>query len=161
MPSRVVAPVSMLVVVALLCVAPPVVREAHGAQARASHTRPVPEDVPPARRWATDAWLRDGMRRVRSAVDVLGHYEHGHMDAAQAANAAALIDAAVGDMVANCSLTPDADMALHGLLAEFLAGAKALREAREPPTAEIASMRDALARYPQLFDDPQWDVSTD
>lgn len=159
MPFRIAVPVSLLVA-ALLSVAPPFVREAHGAQARASHARPVPEDVP-ASRWATDASLRDGMRRIHNAVDALGHYEHGHMDAAQAANVAEQIDAAVGDMVADCSLTPDADIALHGLLAEFLAGAKALRESSEPPTAAIAEMRDALARYPRLFDDPQWGSSAD
>lgn len=160
MSSRVVVPVSALIAILLLSVMPPIVREAHGAQAHASHALPVPAEVP-AHRWATDAALREGMRRVRTAVAVLGHHEHGHMDAAQAANAVDLIDAAVGNMVANCRLAPDADIALHGLLAKFLAGASALREAREPPTAAIAEMRDALARYPQLFDDPRWDASAD
>lgn len=160
MSSRVVVPVSALIAILLLSVMPPIVREAHGAQAHASHALPAPAEVP-AHRWATDAALRDGMRRIRTAVVVLGHYRHGHMDAAQAANAVDLIDAAVGDIVANCRLAPDADIALHGLLAKFLSGASALREAPEPPTAAIAGMREALARYPQLFDDPQWDASAD
>lgn len=156
MPSLAVVP---LFAVALLSATPQAVREGHGAQAHVSHVAASTDA--PARLWAADASLRDGMRRIRSAVGALEHYEHGHMDAAQATNVAGLIDAAVGDMVANCKLAPDADAALHGLLAKFVAGARALREAREPPAAAIAQMRDALARYPQLFDDPQWSASAD
>lgn len=121
----------------------------------ATHATPATTKTP-AQRWATDAPLRDGMRRIRQAVTVLDHYEHGHMDATQAINTAKLIDTAVADMMAKCKLKPDADVALHGLLAQFLAGAKAVRESKQAPVADIAKMRQALARYPQLFVDPSW-----
>lgn len=152
---------TIVLAVSMLLAAAPPVQEDHGAQAHAAHAQAMPSSDVPMRRWATDASLRDGMRRIRRAVGALEHYEHGHMDVTQAANVAGLIDAAVGDMVANCGLAPDADAALHGLLAKFVAGAGALREARKPPVAAIAQMRAALARYPQLFDDPQWGVAAD
>ncbi len=101
------------------------------------------------------------MRGIRVAVQALEHYEHGHMGIAQARSTAALIDTAVDGIFANCRLEPDADVALHGLLAQFLAGAEAVRTSQQVPVQEIAGMRSALARYPQLFDDPQWDATAD
>lgn len=160
MSSRVVVSLVLLLASAGLPASPSPAQSSHDGQAHASHALPSSMQVP-AHRWATDASLRDGMQRIHRAVGELAHYEHGHMDAAGAARIADAIDAAVNDMIANCKLAPEADAALHGLLAEFLAGAKALREAHEPPLAKIAQMRDALARYPQLFDDPQWGASAD
>jgi hypothetical protein len=119
----------------------------------------VPADRGDAR-WATDAPLRDGMRRVRQAAQALEHAEHGHLDAAQTANVAKLIDGAVNDMITNCKLDPDADAALHGLLAKFLVGANAARTGKDIPAA-LADMQAALKRYPLLFDDPTWDVPAD
>lgn len=126
--------------------------------AHAQSTQATTTALPAGQRWATDAPLRDGMRRIREAVQALGHAEHGHLDSAQMANVAKLIDAAVQDMIANCKLKPDADAALHGLLAKFIAGAHAARTGQGVPAA-LADMRGALARYPHLFDDPDWDAS--
>ncbi|MCO5094739.1 MAG: hypothetical protein M9960_05935 [Xanthomonadaceae bacterium] len=106
--------------------------------------------------WATDPPLRANMRLIRSAVDTLEHYEHGHIDAAQAATLGTDIQNAVNTMFAECKLEAEADAALHGLLATFMVGAKAVRTEAEPPAQAIAQMREALALYPQMFDDPQW-----
>lgn len=144
---------SALVVIAAMAASPVVAQSAHDA-----HAAHAPAATP-AQRWTTDASLRDGMRRIRDAVDALQHYEHGHMDALQAANTAATIEGAVNALIAGCKLKPDADAALHGLLVEFLAGAKAVRASQEAPVDEIARMRDALARYPQLFDDAAWSAA--
>jgi hypothetical protein len=100
------------------------------------------------------------MRRVRQGVQALEHSQHGHLNAAQMANIGGLIDGAVNDMIANCKLQPDADAALHGLLAKFLVGANAARTGQGLPAA-LADMQDALQRYPLLFDDPTWDVPAD
>lgn len=132
--------------------------EAHAAHAHAPAAAPTPA---PTQRWATDAPLREGMRNIRTAVQALEHYEHGHMGIAQASSTVALIDTSVNDIFANCRLEPDADVALHGLLAQFLAGAEAVRTSQQVPVQEIAGMRSALARYPQLFDDPAWNASAD
>lgn len=139
---------------AALAAASVMAQSAHDAHAAHSHATQA-EAPAPARRWATDAPLRAGMRRIRQAVQALDHYQHGHMDATQAANTATLIDAAVADMIATCKLKPDADAALHGLLVQFIGGANAVR-AGKLGKAEMAAMQAALARYPQLFDDADW-----
>jgi len=124
----------------------------------AAHATQAPAAAAPARQWPTDASLREGMRRIRVAVRGLEHYEHGHMGIAQASAAVTLVDEAIAGMFADCKLEADADVALHGLLAEFIAGAEAVRTSPQVPMAKIARMRQALARYPQLFDDPRWDA---
>ena len=107
------------------------------------------------RGWATDAPLRAGMQALREATATLHHYEMGHLDDIQRDNAVKRIDAAIGDMIANCKLKPEADAALHALLVKFIAGANAAR-AGKFGKAELAPMQDALAQYPQLFDDRDW-----
>lgn len=105
-------------------------------------------------RWAADAPLRDGMQRVRTALAELRHHEMGHMSPDQAREQVAEIDAAVASIFANCKLAPDADAALHTMLVPLLDGARRLRE--DPADkAAIQSMRDAVAPYPQQFDDAQ------
>jgi hypothetical protein len=144
----------LLILAGALSSATAAAQSAH--EGHAAHTATAP-----AQRWASDAPLREGMRSIRVAVQALEHYEHGHMGIAQASSTVALIDTAVNDIFANCRLEPEADVALHGLLARFLAGAEAVRTSQQVPVAEIAAMRAALARYPQLFDDPAWDAATD
>lgn len=123
-----------------------------GHAAHAGHDAAVQA---PKQRWATDAPLRAGMRALREATEALHHYEMGHLDDTQRDNAVKGIDAAISDMIANCKLKPDADAALHGLLVKFIAGANAAR-AGKFTKAELAPMQDALAKYPQLFDDAGW-----
>lgn len=126
----------------------------------AQHMDDAAAKTPPAGElWATDAPLRRGMRAVREATSVLEHYEMGHLDDAQRDAAVAKIDAAVQDMFANCKLEADADVALHGLLAKFMAGAEAARTGVFTK-AELTAMQDALVSYPQLFDDSGWSINS-
>ena len=107
------------------------------------------------RRWPTDAPLREGMARVRGALEELRHHEMGHMSAVAARGHAATIEQAVSYMFANCKLDADADAALHGILLPLLAAAQRLDKDPHDVSA-IAAMRAAVAGYPQRFDDPQW-----
>jgi hypothetical protein len=107
----------------------------------------------PARRYATDAPLREGMQGIRAAVDALGHYEHGHMGPEQAAILAGNIQAGVNDIIAKCKLPPDADAALHAIIVPLMTQATALKQ--DPTKLEaIPPMRQALADYADRFDDP-------
>ena len=111
----------------------------------------------PAQRWATDAPLRAGMREIGAVVEALGHYEHGHMGPDQAALLAGQVPGHIAGIVANCRLEPEADAALHGVLAGLSQGASAL--ATDPADlAAIQSLRQALADYARLFDDPGFEV---
>ena len=140
----------------LAALAVPVAQAQSAHHDHAAHTAATQT---PTQRWTTDAPLRAGMRDLREATELLNHYQMGHLDDVQRDNAVAAIDAAIKNMIANCKLKPDADTALHGLLAKFIAGAQAARSGQGVPAA-LADMRGALARYPQLFDDPDWNAST-
>jgi len=121
------------------------------------HAAPAPAapapgaTTPDAPRWPVDANLRRNMRAIRRAVDALGQYEHGHMTPQQAVAVAMKIQDHAADIIAQCQLPPDADAALHAVLAPLLSGAATLRQ--EPSRLEvIAPMREALAQYDRQFD---------
>lgn len=130
---------------------------APATQAQQGHEQHAPAAAgaqdSPAQRYATDAPLRKGMAEVRVAVDGLGAYENGHLSAAQAIPLATTIQEQIDYMVANCKLEPQADAALHGIIAKLGAGAQALKTDPTDLTA-IPPMREAVADYPRIFDDP-------
>ena len=134
------------------------------AQAQDGHQHHAPAAAvaqeTPAQRYATDAPLRKGMARIRTAVDALGHYERGHMGAEQAVTFATTIQEQVAYLVANCKLEPQADAALHGIIAKLGAGAQALKS--DPADlAAIPQMREALADYRRTFDDPAFETAAE
>lgn len=141
--------------------AAPLVDDGHDAHA--AHDAHVAGDLVlpplPATPWQSDAPLREGMRRVQRAVDSLGHAEHDHLDAAQVTAAADEVQAAADFMFANCKLEVEPDIALHGLLAVLIKGASELR-AKPVDLSPLAGMREALALYPRMFVDPQWEADT-
>ena len=68
---------------------------------------------------------------------------------------AAEVEDAAAYMFGHCTLAPEPDAALHGVLARLLGGARAL--AADPAdTTPVAAMREAVADYPRLFDDPDF-----
>lgn len=138
----------------LLCMVGLTEMPAHAGN-HASHDLPGAAKHAPAagQRWATDVPLREGMQGVRTAVDALGHYEHGHMGPEQAVVLAEKIESHVRGIIANCKLAPDADAALHAIIAPLMQNAAALK--REPHKLEaILPMREALEQYARQFDDP-------
>ena len=115
---------------------------------------PVASQQQPATpRFASDATLRREMQGIRTAVDALEHYEHGHMSPVQAMTLASEIDDHVRTIIANCKLPPDADAALHGIIVPLMENAGALKQRPEDLSA-IAPMRSALNRYDSQFQDP-------
>lgn len=99
---------------------------------------------------ATDAPLRAGMLKLR---DLIQAPRPG--DAAAAKTLADGIDAEVQQLFAQCKLEPDADAALHGVLALLLEGAAGLR-ADAADDAAWDKLQQALKLYPQRFDDAQF-----
>lgn len=130
-------------------------QDAHASHPPAGTSSPIL----PATPWASDAPLREGMRRMHRAVEALGHAEHDHLDAAQATAAAHQVQAAAEYMIAHCKLAPEPDAALHGLLATLLRGAAAIK-ADPANTTPVAAMRDAMALYPRMFQDVAWQADT-
>jgi hypothetical protein len=130
----------------------------HEAQDEHAGHAPAMADDPsalPATRWASDAPLREGMRRVRAATTSLSHAAHGHLDAGQVKAVSAELEAAVQDMIARCRLDPAPDAALHPLLARVLQ-ASARLAGGEFDAAALADLEAVLRRYPLLFEDADW-----
>src|SRR5690606_4196862 len=117
----------------------------HAAHAAAT----LPAD---GQRYATDAPPRKGMADIRMAVAALDHHEHGHMNEQQALATVGIIERAIGDIVANCKLEPEADHALHGVLAKLGKGIAGLK-ADTGDMSALVPMREAVADYAVLFDD--------
>ena len=106
----------------------------------------------PAVRYASDAPLRKGMGEIRGAVAALDHNEHGHMNQQQALATVGVIERSIGDIVANCKLEPEADHALHGVLAKLGRGIAAIKADPNDKSA-LVPLREAVADYSKLFDD--------
>ncbi len=107
----------------------------------------------PAARYASDAVLRREMSIIRDAVEALAHAPTGDVDSARVQQRAGDIERSVLAIIAECKLPPDADAALHAIIVPLLQNATTLKGAPHD-TAPVASMRDALARYVQRFDEP-------
>ncbi|HPF25371.1 MAG TPA: hypothetical protein PK159_02180 [Steroidobacteraceae bacterium] len=109
----------------------------------------------------TDAPLRAGMSRVRNSVDALAGLsaasdasgvDRGNEDETLVLSSTAEIQSAIQFIFAECKLAPDADGALHLLLADLLQASAALNEApsRLQP---VAAMQGVLTRYDEQFHD--------
>ena len=111
-------------------------------------------------RFATDAALREGMSRIHKTLDELRHYEMGHMPESIAKERVADIGTAIDYLFANCKLDAQADSSLHAMLIPLLDGVQAFK-ADPADTSSVAAMRQAVADYPQRFDDPDWPLATE
>lgn len=131
--------------------------QAHADHQAHAHPDAAPTGLPDAdaAKWAPDAPLMTGMRRLHAALDDGDHHgAHAAGNPAHALQLASRVDAAVAYMFEHCALPPEPDVALHGVLARMMAGARALRDDPADMETPLAAMRDAIADYPRLFDDP-------
>lgn len=121
----------------------------------AGHSMSATTIPAPAERWIADAPLREGMGRIQEALKELRHYEMGHMNEATALEFVATIQDAGAYIFTHCKLKPDADAAMHSMLAPLLSAAQTLKD--DPhDIAAVAAMREAVAAYPRYFNDPDW-----
>ncbi len=138
----------------LLCAALPATAQ-HSQDEHESHAATTAPLAIPAQRHTTDAALRDGMSRIHAALDELTHYEMGHMPQSIAVERVDTIKQATDTIFANCKLDPEADAALHSMLVPLLNGIHAFQK-NPADSATVATMRQAVADYPRVFDDPNW-----
>lgn len=146
-----------LVLALSLATVPAFAQEAPHAHAPGHDATATAAPAAPAGRWATDAPLREGMREIGGTVGALGHYEMGHLESGQAVMLAGQVEETIAGIVANCRLEPDADAALHVVLAALAQGAARFQQDPDDHAA-VAAMRQALADYARLFDDPGFEV---
>ena len=110
-------------------------------------------------KWATDDPLRQGMAKIRDAVDArLPAVHRGRMSAAQYDALGGEIDAQIAHIVQNCKLDPKADEMLHAILADLIEGNEILqgRKAKHKRSAGVVKLVHSLEQYGNYFDHPGW-----
>lgn len=134
------------------------VPEAGSAAHDHGHATTAAQPLKPGQRWATDGPLREGMTKIRAALEPqLSAVHRGTLPAHQYQALAAQTEAQVGHIVANCKLAPEADAALHGILAQIGEGTEAMsgKSALKPREGAVKLVA-ALDEYGRSFDHPGW-----
>jgi len=111
------------------------------------------------KKWATDDPLRQGMTKIRDAVDAkLPAVHRGKMSTAQYAALGGEIDAQIAHIVQNCKLDPKADEVLHVILADLMEGNEILqgKKAKQKRSAGVVKIVHSLEQYGNYFDHPGW-----
>ncbi len=111
------------------------------------------------KKWKTDEALRRGMSSIQETVH--GAAAPLHKGTAKPEAYAELgnrVEADVGRIVKECKLPPEADAQLHVVVAELIAGADAMKSARDGKAgrAGLVKVDGALKSYAKYFDHPGW-----
>lgn len=126
---------------------------AHSHDAHAPHKLSLNQGS----KWATDQALREGMDRIRGLVEPrIGAAHGGALTPGQYRELAMQVETAVGGIVANCKLEPQADAMLHLVIAELGEGTDAMagRKAEMGPGDGLAKVVLAVNGYGRHFDHP-------
>lgn len=131
----------------------------HGHDHGASSGTPSSLTLKQGRKWSTDASLRQGMGRIRDAMEEpMPAIYAGKADPSQFEIRAKRVNEQIAFMVQNCKLDKETDAMLHLVLAELIAGT----EAMEGKNKELdrrggaAKVMHALENYDRYFDHPGW-----
>lgn len=122
-------------------------------------TGPLKLQLDHGKKWATDAPLRQGMGAIREAIHGAPAALHRATAKPEAyAEVGNRVEAEVGRIVKDCKLPPDADAQLHLLVAEMIAGADAMKGAKDAKAgrAGLVKVNGALTAYAKHFDHPGW-----
>ncbi|HYD75178.1 hypothetical protein [Ramlibacter sp.] len=122
------------------------------------HASAAAKPLPAGKRWATDAALREGMTEIRHALEPqLGAIHDDKLAPEQYQAIAAKTEQQVAHIVANCKLPPDADAALHGIIADIGEATEAMSgKSRAKPRDGAVKLLGALDAYGRTFDHPGW-----
>lgn len=145
----------------LLCMSPAMVSaQEHGHSHGHAHDmeEPVQLTLNDGKKWTTDNSLRQGMGRIRDALNAdLPAVHAGKATAEQYQALAQKVNDQLAFMVKNCKLEPKADAVLHLILADIIAGADIL-QAQQGGEAHQGAVKivHALENYASYFDHPGW-----
>jgi len=106
-------------------------------------------------RWETDAPLREGMERIRTAVEKTEKSGEKVLNKEQAEALASATEEGIAFMFENCNLEPKADANLHVLLARLSAAATAVK-ADPAAVAGLPEIQEVLGLYSRYFNHPKW-----
>lgn len=130
--------------------------DAHHGPGADSASAPMP--LEPGKKWATDEPLRNGMTKIRAAVERTLKAAHGGTDDDEQYQAlSATVDQQLAYIVQNCKLTPEADAALHDIIGELVAGGRAVSSgSSDARMIGVVRLVTALDAYGVNFDHPGW-----
>lgn len=111
------------------------------------------------KKWKTDEPLRRGMTSIRETIHGAPAPLHRGTAKPEAyAEVARRVEADVGRIVKECKLPPEADAQLHLVIADVIAGADAMKGAKDAKAgrAGLIKVDGALKAYARYFDHPGW-----
>jgi hypothetical protein len=111
------------------------------------------------KRWKTDEALRRGMVSIRETVHGAPASLHKGTAKPEAyAEIAGRVEVDIGRIVKECKLPPEADAQLHLVIAEMIAGADAMKGAKDATAGRTGLIKvdGALKSYARYFDHPGW-----
>lgn len=122
------------------------------------HASGAAKPLPPGKRWPTDAPLRQGMDKIRGAIEPrIAAINQDELQPAQYKAIADQAQAQVAYIVSNCKLKPDADAALHGILGQIGEATEAMSgKSQLAPRDGAMKLVEALAKYGRTFEHPGW-----
>lgn len=110
-------------------------------------------------KWQTDDALRTGMEQIRSALArAIPEVHAGRYDAAQYRTLGETVERQVAYIVQNCKLQPEADAALHAIIAEIGKGLDVIKAPSGGGRRQdgVIHLARALDDYAAHFEHPGW-----
>lgn len=143
--------VSLILITALYgCDKSPDVVEEH---AHHDHHNNKTQVSKPEKKFVTDETLRLHMAEVLSTMKSM----HDSSAKVNLTETGAKIELTVHSIFKECKLEPEADAAIHPILADLLKGADLFKKNKEKEGHEI--IHNALLQYEDFFDHPGWNHS--
>lgn len=119
----------------------------HGANSKTTETKP-------AKKFIADKDLREKMNSILEAMLQLNKTMSVTEKKKQVITTGSGVESIVQDIFKSCKLAPDADAAIHPILAQILDGADMLKKGDEKNGHE--KIHQALLKYEDNFDHSGW-----
>lgn len=111
------------------------------------------------KKWETDKPLRDGMTRIAQLMeaDIPAIHESKLNDAAYLM-LSQKVTLELNQIFKNCKLKPEADTALHVILAQIIAGTTQMKSEKQGSGKPAGAVKviGAIEQYAKFFDHPGW-----
>lgn len=119
----------------------------HGGSSNAS-------EVKPDKKFIADEALKERMNSILSAMQKLNKTGSASEKKKEVITTGGRVESVVQDIFKSCKLAPDADAAIHPILAEILEGANLLKKGDEKNGHE--RIHKALLKYGDNFEHSGW-----
>lgn len=120
--------------------------------------------VKPAKKWETDAALRQGMNGIRHALIASQTAIHqDRLSSAEYRKLAESVEKELGHIVKNCKLAPEADAALHDtVLLDLIRSSELMRTSNDKSIQRHNAMQilNSLRIYGEHFNHAGWEMTT-